>query len=120
MSRRVWTKTAVALGATALAFLLVPAFWDRTADAQAPGRFGRPTKNAQAPERWPVGEAETGETLRRRLAYEAKHGKEKPELTKETEGQLNNLESVLFRDYRGIGMQLAARELHDKSVQEFV
>jgi hypothetical protein len=119
MSRRVWTRTAVVLGAAALAFLLVPAFWDRTADAQVPGRLPPGVKGAPV-ERWPVGEAETAETLRRRLAYEAKHGKVKPELTKETEGQLNNFESLLFRDYRVIGMQLAARELHDKSVQEFV
>jgi hypothetical protein len=83
---------------------------------------------------------ETRNALRKRLDYEARPGRAKPQLNKEVLADLLNLEFALDREYRAAGRRLLpireARgkaaggtaattvwqlsDLHDKSVQKFV
>src|SRR5207244_8064735 len=83
---------------------------------------------------------DTAASLRPRLAYEAKHAREKPRLSKEVVADLDNLEYALLREYRAAGRNLISggqpnpgglptvrpvdptllSGLHDKSVQAFV
>jgi hypothetical protein len=86
------------------------------------------------------GKPDTAATLRPRLAYEARHAREQPKLSKEVVADLDNLEHALYREYRAAGRKLLhvgqvdanglpivrpvdttlLSNLHDKSVQAFV
>jgi hypothetical protein len=107
-------------------------------DAQppAPPPGAQPTAKPDAA----PGKLETAATLRPRLAYEARHAREQPKLSKEVVADLENLEHALYREYRAAGRKLLTfdwanpggppparpvdknllSDLHDKSVQEFV
>jgi hypothetical protein len=107
-------------------------------DAQAPAQQ-QGGQQAQKPASAPA-KPETAATLRPRLAYEAKHAREKPKLSKEALFDLAHLEHSLNHEYRAAGRKLVFGEsrdrsglptvhpegkkalgsLHDKSVQEFV
>ncbi len=100
--------------------LLGYALWDATPDASATDPPPVLTVKGRTVEPWPVGELETVASLRPRLAYEAKHAKAAPTLSKESGTQLDNFEALLYQEYRAIGRQLAFRNLHDQSVKEFV
>jgi hypothetical protein len=112
---------ATSLAGLSLACLLGVGLW-RAAEASSDRTPEQPSGKAD-------GQPDTIQSIRPRLAYEAKHGKAAPKLTQETKDYLLNLDSLYQMDYRAVGNTLlrpvkqraaAFRALHEKSVKQFV